>query len=116
MIILLTGSVCVVIHSLKPNLVDVHIDQQLVIGKYHFEDGVFAVSIGEDRDIQTGAAVINFNYRGTEYRVEIPTDARVTKIRLQASTLQTDMDMIEYETDGFGSDVRISRIKKPLRI
>lgn len=88
------------------------IDNQSIKGDYTFVEGLFATSIGPGREIQTGAAVITFNYEGNDYRVEIPTDAIVTKITLTEGMLSSEENAIEYNTKASGSDTRWSRIKK----
>lgn len=95
----------------KPEFVQVFVNGKLVAtGEYHFEEGLFVASVGKDRDIQTGAGVIEFTYLGHNYRIEIPTDAQVTQMNLPE--LSYGDAYIQYKTDGFGSDTRLSRIKK----
>ncbi len=89
------------------------IDGSSVNGDYTFVEGLFSVSIGSGREIQTGAAVITFSYEGDSYRVEIPTDAIVTKINLTEAMLSSSGEnVVTYNTKTSGSDTRWSRIKK----
>ncbi|HNZ86420.1 MAG TPA: hypothetical protein PLD95_01630 [bacterium] len=110
-LVLFTVTIMMILKEAKPHLVEVYVGDQVVTGRYHFEDNIFTESIGKGRDIQTGGGIVVFEYKNQHYRVEIPTDARIIQIRLQEPSLQSDSEMIEYKTDRFGSDVRLSRVK-----
>lgn len=88
------------------------IDDSSVNGDYAFVEGLFAVSIGSGREIQTGAAVITFSYEGDSYRIEIPTDDVVTQITLTKGMLSSGNNDVDYTTKDSGSTTRWSRIKK----
>ena len=81
-------------------------------GDYTFAEGLFAVSIGSGREIQTGAAVITFSYEGDSYRIEIPTDDVVTQITLTKGMLSSGNNDVDYTTKDSGYTTRWSRIKK----
>lgn len=112
-VILTAGMIYGLIQNLKPETMEVHIDKEIVVGEYHFEEGRFIAIVGdENRDLQTGAGVVEFQYKNDFYRIEIPTKAMVTVVYVNSASLFTHETEINYKTDRFGEDLRLSRIFK----